>query len=436
MTAIPFADGDTVVVIGERLVESEQQDPPPGSGWVRRLRDLVITHAPERRVEIIDATQPEQRLHLVRQRWCDDVLWHRPQWILLHMGLSDIHHLLGRKPEHMDPTAFGVALQDLLAWTARRLPHAKVVLIDPIFCSLDDDPAWGTGAVRRVLPSYHSQLRRIAAERDCVHVAVQDAVEERIAAEGESVFGRDEAHPEQEGSVLLASHVLAACGGDPGATPAVAADSNVVFIGDSITDAGRRQAHLRPWGTGYMRLWRARLLAHDPVVARSLRIINRGIGGQTIRNLQHRWERDVLAHEPDHLVVKIGINDCNRWLADGGDPVSPEDYASIMDELLARTRSVRSSCRITLLSPFYLSWDDHPQSYRRKVRDALPTYIAAGRRCADSHGARFVDLHAIFQKHLQRRSTRVFGGNQGADVVHPSETGCMVIAEALAAAQA
>ena len=38
----------------------------------------------------------------------------------------------------------------------------------------------------------------------------------------------------------------------------------------------------------------------------------------------------MLAHNPDHLVVKIGINDVNRYLSKGVDPVSPEDYRSIL----------------------------------------------------------------------------------------------------------
>lgn len=47
------------------------------------------------------------------------------------------------------------------------------------------------------------------------------------------------------------------------------------------------------------------------------------------------------------------------------------------------------------------------------------------------HGATFVDLHACFQHHLEHRQGSKFTGRDGVDDIHPSETGCMIIAEAL-----
>ena len=65
----------------------------------------------------------------------------------------------------------------------------------------------------------------------------------------------------------------------------------IVFIGDSITDAGRRTDPLAN-GTGYFNLVRSFLLARYPEY--DLNIVNRGIGGDTVRHLKQRWESDVL----------------------------------------------------------------------------------------------------------------------------------------------
>ena len=431
MQDLPFKTGEKIVAIGDRIMESDQADPPPGSGWVRRLRDLLIAAAPDRHIDVIDTTSDVQRLHLVRQRWCDDVLWHEPDWILLNVGVSDIYHHMEAKPEHMAPDVFGRVLEQLVGWTRERLPRVRFVLIDPVFATLDDDPAWGTGQFRKHLPAYRAELRRVAETCDCLYASVQDAIEQRLAAAGEAVFGPDFANPDQDGAILIADHVLRACGATVPAAPPVAAGETVVFIGDSITDAGRRQPSLRPYGTGFMRLWRGLLLAREPELGASLRIENRGVGGHTILNLRHRWQRDCLDLEPDHVVMKIGINDINRWLSKGPDPVDAELYGRIADELLGTLREARPHCGITLLSPFYMSTDTHPDSYRRQVLEAFPAYIAKGRETAAQWEGSFVDLHAVFADHLVHRSTRVFGGGRGQDVVHPSETGCMVIAEAL-----
>ena len=81
----------------------------------------------------------------------------------------------------------------------------------------------------------------------------------------------------------------------------------LLFIGDSITDCGRRAQHA-PLGNGYVALVADMLKLHSPGSA--LRIINRGIAGNTIEDLRSRWSDHVLCEAPDWLVIKIGINDC------------------------------------------------------------------------------------------------------------------------------
>ena len=87
------------------------------------------------------------------------------------------------------------------------------------------------------------------------------------------------------------------------------ADQRIVFIGDSITDCGRRDVRA-PYGDGYMSLVRALVTARFPAVP--LTWVNRGVGGDTVRDLAARWERDAVGERPDWLVVMIGINDVWR----------------------------------------------------------------------------------------------------------------------------
>ncbi len=75
----------------------------------------------------------------------------------------------------------------------------------------------------------------------------------------------------------------------------------IVFIGDSITDCGRRGA-AEPFGSGYVSIARA-LLARYPELG--LQFVNKGIGGNTVRDLAARWEQDVVAERPDWLSVMM-----------------------------------------------------------------------------------------------------------------------------------
>ena len=44
----------------------------------------------------------------------------------------------------------------------------------------------------------------------------------------------------------------------------------------------------------------------------SIRVLNTGVSGNTVRDLDARWQRDALDLKPDWLSVMIGINDVWR----------------------------------------------------------------------------------------------------------------------------
>lgn len=211
---------------------------------------------------------------------------------------------------------------------------------------------------------------------------------------------------------------------------ALRSGQTLLFIGDSITECGRREERHRPLGCGYVAFVRDLLLVHEP--AKRIAIVNSGIGGNTVDDLRSRWTDDCLAHRPDWLVVGVGINDLNQHLCGTArTPLSPEAYEEIYDGLIADTCRAVPGCRIVLLAPFYGSTDTRADSYRAKVAALLPSYQAAVARIADRHGARLVDLHAVFQHHLRHLPANVLFPDEP---VHPGQTGHALIAHAVHAA--
>lgn len=126
----------------------------------------------------------------------------------------------------------------------------------------------------------------------------------------------------------------------------------IVFIGDSITDCGRRTEQDGPYGRGYVNLARALLHARYP--AHGLRIVNRGIGGNTVRDLAARWREDVLEEEPDWLSVKIGINDVGRLLVGNlADHVPLDEYEATYRSLLRQTPAAANG-KLILMEPYVI----------------------------------------------------------------------------------
>ena len=199
----------------------------------------------------------------------------------------------------------------------------------------------------------------------------------------------------------------------------------LLFIGDSITDCGRRGADA-PLGSGYVRMTTEWITARYP--ERAIRYINKGIGGNRITDLRQRWRDDVLYHRPDRLSIKIGINDLHSHLGGGEGSVGPRLFAEVYDELLAWTQS-ELGCPVVLLTPFYISTDRDGNSFRSQVLELLPQYIETVLRMSQQYGTKLVQLHEIFQGHLVHRDADTFC----PEPVHPNHAGHMVIAQALAA---
>jgi lysophospholipase L1-like esterase len=84
-------------------------------------------------------------------------------------------------------------------------------------------------------------------------------------------------------------------------------NQTIVFIGDSITDAGTNSPAYKPFGFGYVHFVANLLLAKYPHL--NLRIVNSGVSGNTVRDLQSRWHTDCIELRPDILSTLVGIND-------------------------------------------------------------------------------------------------------------------------------
>lgn len=198
--------------------------------------------------------------------------------------------------------------------------------------------------------------------------------------------------------------------------------TKLLMIGDSITDCGRG------WpvgqgdglGNGYVALVDAWLRAAHP--ARSIYITNMGISGNTVRDLQARWQSDVLDLAPDWLSIFIGINDVWRRFGDPLgmiDHVPLDEYATALEQLVSDTRSRLRG--LVMMTPFFIE-PDRSES----MRAMMDQYGRVVRDIAACHDAVLVDTQAAFDAVL----AHVPPAELSHDRVHPGLTGHMILARA------
>jgi lysophospholipase L1-like esterase len=201
-------------------------------------------------------------------------------------------------------------------------------------------------------------------------------------------------------------------------------NSKLLMIGDSITDCERvrpvGEGLFEALGKGYVNTVGSLLTERYP--AHRIRVVNMGISGNTVRDLQSRWETDVIELKPDWLSICIGINDVWRHFHSPNQPewhVPLEEYTQTLDELLRRTRPALKG--LILMSPYFIE-----PNHGEPMRKMMDQYGDSVQQLAKKYQALFVDTQAAFDAVLVDLHPMVLAW----DRVHPTHAGHMILAKA------
>ena len=112
-------------------------------------------------------------------------------------------------------------------------------------------------------------------------------------------------------------------------------------------DHGRQsRAHADPnhiLGHGYVFIIAAKYGAAFPDL--KLDFLNRGVSGNTVLDLEKRWQKDTLDLKPDVLSILIGVNDSGR-----GVPL--DQYEQVYDKLITQAKAANPKLKLVLCAPF------------------------------------------------------------------------------------
>lgn len=199
---------------------------------------------------------------------------------------------------------------------------------------------------------------------------------------------------------------------------AMGARKRVLFIGDSITDgawgnskvwntpsAERNQKDMNHiYGHGYMMICAAHYEALYP--KEGLTFWNRGISGNTLNELEARWNDDALALQPDVISILIGTNDASRVL-NSGKPFDAEAWEKQYRSLLTLTREQLPDVAFVLCTPFVAnsgklrSTDNFDE--RQQIINTMVERIES---IAKDFNATLVPYHKLFAKLLEEDEDR------------------------------
>lgn len=198
--------------------------------------------------------------------------------------------------------------------------------------------------------------------------------------------------------------------------PAFTIGTRILFQGDSITDGNRGRSpdpnHIL--GHGYAFILAAKFGAAFPEA--KLEFFNRGVSGNTVLDLEKRWQKDTLDLKPDVLSILVGVNDRH------GVPL--EKYEQTYDKLITDAKAANPQVKIVLCEPFMV---DHlattPQHGSSNEDITKRQEVVA--RLAKKHGAALVR----FQVALDHATERAPANHWIWDDVHPTYSGHQILAD-------
>jgi acyl-CoA thioesterase I len=190
----------------------------------------------------------------------------------------------------------------------------------------------------------------------------------------------------------------------------------ILFQGDSITCSGRKYQKNENLGTGYVAMIALWLSATYPEM--DIKVLNRGVSGDKIRDLKNRWQKDTLNLRPDVVSILIGINDIayNFW----SNPTMISDFKNDYQIILQSTYdSLR--CKVVLMEPFLLTVSKE----QVKLRESFNERIKVVRDLSEEFETLIVPLNKIFNEAEKKREAKFWS----LDGFHPTPVGHALIAQ-------
>lgn len=192
----------------------------------------------------------------------------------------------------------------------------------------------------------------------------------------------------------------------------------IVFLGDSITDAGRKESP-NQLGYGYVNIFSEQLNKQD----QQLNIINKGVDGQFTEQIAQSLHPECIFLHPDYVSILVGINDIGLLVA--SDVSEQEKLYMLEDSIRAYHEmlfdlSRETTAKIITLEPFIFPKDgafEEWMPWQKKMSKNI-------RKLARNYGASFVPL----QEPLEQKIEELGYDAITTDGMHLTSTGHEILA--------
>lgn len=214
MSDFPLRDGQLFLFQGDSITDCGRRDRarPYGDGYASMFIELVAASYPERNIRYINKGIGGDNTVGLRNRWEDDVIRHRPDWLSILIGINDLHTFLRQSEPCVTVEMYREKYDSILA-TTREKTDARIVLLDPFYISTDDSGGGFRSVVLETIPHYIAVVHEMAEKYETLHVRTHEVFQEHLRYREPDVFCPEPVHPNHTGHMIIAAALMKAVGG-------------------------------------------------------------------------------------------------------------------------------------------------------------------------------------------------------------------------------
>lgn len=165
----------------------------------------------------------------------------------------------------------------------------------------------------------------------------------------------------------------------------------VIFLGDSLTQNGALPG-------GFIELLKSELKING--LDEKYELTGKGVGGNRVRELLARLEKDVIEQKPDLVFIMVGINDVGFFTwhpEDGGTPI--DQYELGLTYIVKRIK--QKGGKVVICTPTVI---EERADGKNPLDKQLDQYSDVVRKVAKETGSQLCDMRKAFLSYLKKNN--------------------------------
>ncbi len=201
---LKIKDGEVYLFQGDSITDCGRRgaDAPLGCGYARMVFDRVIAQNPASKIEFINKGIGGHTVVDLANRWEDDTIRFKPNWLSILIGINDLHRTLGNN----NPVTVEV-YREKYDYILHRVVSAckpNIILLEPFYISQDRAEGSHRGKVMAMLPGYIEVVHEMSKKYGTALIRTHEIYQEQIKYRHPDVFCGEPVHPNPTGHIIIA----------------------------------------------------------------------------------------------------------------------------------------------------------------------------------------------------------------------------------------